>query len=66
MTTNLYIVQMTRLLSEDPYKLVGAYSSKEKADEAGNAAIEMLENGHFTVTIMALDDIINGVHKSEL
>lgn len=54
---------MTKLLTNDPYKLVGVYSSKEKADAAGKEAIELLENGHYTVTIKALDDIIDGLNN---
>ena len=60
---NIYIVQMTKLLTNEPYKLVGVYSSKEKADAAGKEAVEFLENSHYTVTIKALDDIIDGLNN---
>ena len=63
MTQNIYIVQMTKLLTNEPYKLVGVYSSKEKADAAGKEAVEFLEKSHYTVTIKALDDIIDGLNN---
>lgn len=68
-TVNIFVVQIINMDSNWPYKLVGVYSSKELADAAGLEACEMWEEDgrmNHTVTILALDDIINGVHKSEL
>jgi hypothetical protein len=67
-TTQVYVVQVRNMDTEAPYRIVGAYSTKELADAAGEAACELWEEGrmHHTVHIFALDDMINGVHRSEL
>jgi hypothetical protein len=68
MTTNIFIVQITNMQDDRFYKLLGVYTSKELADAAGLEACEMWDEGrmHHTVTMLPLDDMINGVHKSEL
>lgn len=54
--TNFFIVHMTNLETSEPYKYVGLYSTKEKADEAGQEACEMYdERMHYTVTLDVLD-----------
>ena len=67
-TTQIYVVQVRNMDTDAPYRIVGAYSTKELADAAGEAACEIWEEGrmHHTVHILALDDMINGVHRSEL
>ena len=68
-TVNIFVVQIINMDSNWPYKLVGVYSSKELADAAGIRACEMWEeDGRMThtVTILALDDLINGVDRYEL
>ena len=53
---NIFIVHMTNLDTDEPYKYVGLYSSKEKADEAGKNACEMYdERMHYTVTLDVID-----------
>jgi|TARA_R110001606_G_scaffold90835_2_gene203018 hypothetical protein len=61
MTTTIYITIRYKYNSEYS-KLVGVYSTKELADEAGREAVEMWAptTGSFTVTLKALDDIIDG------
>ena len=55
--TNFFIVHMTNLDTDEPYKYIGLYSSKEKADEAGKKACELFDEDrmHFTVTLDILD-----------
>lgn len=59
---NIYIVH---LINRNNYahKLVGVYSSKERADTAGLEACELQPNSQHTVTIKALDDIIDGLNN---
>jgi len=53
---NIFIVHMTNLETSEPYKYVGLYSTKEKADKAGQEACEMYdERMHYTVTLDVLD-----------
>ena len=33
-TVNMFIVQVTNLVTDNPYKIVGVYTTKEKADAA--------------------------------
>jgi len=57
---NLYIVHLIkRDVPSSFYNLVGVYSSKELADAAGLEACELRPNSQHTVTIKALDDIID-------
>lgn len=56
---NIYIVHLVDSINNTFYHLVGVYSSKEKADAAGKEACELRLNSHHTVTIKALDDIID-------
>jgi len=72
-TTNIYVVHtynkhVYNTSDTSGHKFQGVYSSKEIADAAGTEYCETWgpETLHFTVIIAALDDIINGVHKSEL
>ena len=63
---NIYIVHLIkRDLPSSFYNLVGVYSSKELADAAGLDACEMYGriNSQHTVTIKALDDIIDGYNN---
>lgn len=57
---HIYIVHLIK--RDEPssfYNLVGVYSSKELADAAGLEACEIRPNSQHTVTIKALDDIID-------
>tara|TARA_Y100000389_G_scaffold46835_1_gene41859 strand:- start:2853 stop:3059 length:207 start_codon:yes stop_codon:yes gene_type:complete len=65
-TVNMFIVQVTNLVTDNPYKIVGVYTTKEKADVAGLEACEMWEEGrmHHTVTILPLDGYIAEIDKS--
>jgi len=67
-TTNIYIVHTYNKIEQGCNQFHGVYSSKELADTAGKEYCETWgeETLHHTVTIAALDDIINGVPKSEL
>jgi len=67
-TTNIYIVHTYNKNTVGRDKFLGVYSSKELADTAAKEYCETWgeDTLHYTVTISALDDIINGVHKSEL
>ena len=66
-TTNVYIVHTYNKGHPEQNRFHGVYSSKELADAAGKDYCETWgENLHHTVAIKALDDIINGVHRSEL
>ncbi len=67
MTTNIFIVQLIPIQSETPHKLVGVYSTRELADTAAEEAMEFYDTDRMQsiITILPLDDIINGVHKSE-
>ena len=56
---NVYVVHLEKKESACLFDLVGVYSSKELADQAGAAAVEMYSNSYHTVTIKALDDIID-------
>jgi len=57
---NIYIVHLIkRDVPSSFYNLVGVYSSKELADAAGLEACELRPNSQHTVTIKALDDIID-------
>jgi hypothetical protein len=56
---NIYIVHLIKRDSDTFYNFVGVYSNKERADAAGEAACEMQPNSNYTVTIKALDDIID-------
>lgn len=56
---NIYIVHLIKRDTDTFYNFVGVYSSKERADAAGEAAQEMQPNSNYTVTIKALDDIID-------
>lgn len=56
---NIFIVQLRKLNSNDPYQLVGVYSNKKLADAAGESAVDLRPNSHYTVTIKPLDDIID-------
>lgn len=60
---NIYIVHRINRETNTAYNLVGVYSSKERADAAGEEALEMYPNSSYTVTIKALDDIIDGLHN---
>lgn len=60
---NIYIVHLINRDNNTAYNLVGVYSSKEKADLAGLEACELRPNSQHTVTIKALDDIIDGVNN---
>ena len=60
MTQPIYIVHLIhRNEPSSFYNLVGVYSSKELADAAGLEACELRPNSQHTVTIKALDDIID-------
>jgi len=66
-TTNVYIVHTYNKGHPEQNRFHGVYSSKELADAAGKDYCETWgDNLHYTVIISALDDIINGVHISEL
>jgi hypothetical protein len=57
-TPNFFIVHMTNLETSEAYKYVGIYSTKEKADEAGQEACElcmMKIECIITVTLDVLD-----------
>jgi len=56
---NIYIVHLSHRDESTHYNLVGVYSSKERADAAGLEACELRPNSQHTVTIKALDDIID-------
>ena len=56
---NIFIVHLVKYDNNTFYNLVGVYSSKEKADAAGKEACELRPQSGYTVTIKALDDIIN-------
>ena len=57
---NIYIVHLIkRDVPSSFYNLVGVYSSRELADAAGLEACELRPNSQHTVTIKALDDIID-------
>ena len=68
MTTNIFIVQLIPIQSETPHKLVGVYSTRELADAASERALEFYDTDRMqsTITILALDDLINGVDRYEL
>ena len=66
-TTNIYIVHTYNKGHPEQNRFHGVYSNKELADAAGKDYCETWGNNlHYTVIISALDDIINGVHISEL
>lgn len=66
-TTNMYIVHTYNKDQPTQNRFQGVYSNKELADTAGKDYCETWgDNLHYTVTISALDDIINGAHISEL
>lgn len=53
---NIFIVHMINLNTDEAYKYVGLYSSKEKADEAGKKACEMYDDKmHYTVILDVID-----------
>jgi len=56
---NIYVVHLSKKDTACLFDFVGVYSSKELADQVGTAAVEMYSNSYHTVTIKALDDIIN-------
>lgn len=56
---NIYTVHLIKQDTNTAYNLVGVYSNKERADAAGEAACEIRPNSNYTVTIKALDDIID-------
>lgn len=56
---NIFVVHLSSYKTGEAFKLVGVYSSKELADKAGEEACEMYSDSHHTVTIRALDDIID-------
>lgn len=56
---NIFIVHLEKKDTTCLFDLVGVYSSKELADLAGSTAVEMYSNSYYTVTIRALDDIID-------
>ena len=60
---NIYIVHLSNRDTGTSYNLVGVYSNKELADAAGFEACEMRPNSQHTVTIKALDDIIDGLNN---
>jgi hypothetical protein len=66
-TVNIFVVQLIPIQSETPHKLVGVYSTRELADAAAEEALEFYDTDRMqsTIIILALDDIINGVHRSE-
>jgi|TARA_B110000211_G_C13933948_1_gene488457 hypothetical protein len=65
-TVNIFIVQVRNIVTDNQYKIVGVYTTKEKADAAGLEACEMWEEGrmHHTVTILPLDGYIAGLEKN--
>ena len=68
-TTNIYVVHTyNKTTQESNYRYHGVYSSKELADAAGKEYCETWGEDTLchTVNISALDDMINGVHRSEL
>lgn len=68
-TTCIYVVHTYNKLVEGYYhKYHGVYSSKELADAAGKDYCETWgsDTYHYTVTISALDDIINGEPRNSL
>jgi len=67
-TTNIFVVQLIPIQSETPHKLVGVYSTRELADAASERALEFYDTDRMqsTITILALDDLINGVDRYEL
>jgi hypothetical protein len=60
---NIYIVHLIHRDTNVAYNLVGVYSSKERADAAGLEACELRPSSQHTVTIKALDDIIDGLNN---
>ena len=60
---NIYIVHLINRDTNTAYNLVGVYSNKERADAAGIEACELRPNSQHTVTIKALDDIIDGLNN---
>ena len=65
-TTNIYVVHTyNKNNNSSVNKFLGVYSSKELADVAGKEQCEIWGdvNLHYTVTLSALDDIINGEQK---
>jgi hypothetical protein len=65
-TTNIYVVHTyNKNNNSSVNKFLGVYSSKELADVAGKEQCEIWGDGnlHYTVTLSALDDIINGEQK---
>jgi len=67
-TVNIFVVQLIPVQSETPHKLVGVYSTRELADAASERALELYDTDRMqsTITILALDDLINGVDRYEL
>lgn len=67
-TTNIFVVQLIPIQSETPHKLVGVYSTRELADAASERALEFYDTDRMQsiITILALDDLINGVDRYEL
>lgn len=55
--TNFFIVHTRNLETSEPYQYVGIYSTKEKADLAGQEACAFFDEGkmHYTVTLDVLD-----------
>lgn len=66
-TVNIFVVQLIPVQSKTPHKLVGVYSTRELADAAAEEALEFYDTDRMqsTIIILPLDDIINGVHKSD-
>jgi hypothetical protein len=65
-TTNIFVVHTYNKEHPVQNRFQGVYSSKELANAEGKDYCETWgDDLHYTVTISALDDIINGVHKSE-
>lgn len=57
---NIFVVhRKTTTETNGPFQLVGVYSSKEKADEAGVAACEFMDKPRYVITILPLDGIID-------
>jgi hypothetical protein len=69
MTTNIYIVQSSKLGTvRERYQLVGVYSNKELADAAGKKNCDKIadfseEPQHYTVTLLPLDGIIDELNN---
>lgn len=61
--TNVYVVQLhaMSMSTASPPRFVGVYSTKELADAAGEAALEMYEPGRMShsVVIAPLDDWVH-------